>query len=264
MESRTPQPYLPGTPVIASDGEIGTVDEVVLDPATGEPSLLAVHLHEGDGRVEVPFALVDMGTSDASQVRLATDRATLLSGAGITLDAAAVTAATATATTGTLAAEGDRLVIPTHEEVLVPTTQEVEVGTVRFHKRVETVPYEALVDVTRDDVSVERVEVGRPITAVPAPRHEGNTLVIPLVEEEIIIEKRLVLREEIRVTRRQVTEQVPITDALRREVIEVEDPTGVTYRAGTPASTSLAAPPATATGDAATGLATDAGDLPPT
>ena len=110
----------------------------------------------------------------------------------------------------------------------------------RIKYRIKTVPYETLVDVARDDVSVERVAIGRPITAVPAPRHEGNTLVIPVVEEELVTEKRLVLREEIRITRRQVTEQVPVSETLRREVVEIEDPTGGTFRA----SSSTAATPA--------------------
>lgn len=226
MESPAPIRFDRGAIVIASDGDVGTVDETVTDPATGEPSLLGVRLADGR-RVEVPFAMVDAASSDAGQVRLLADRAMVSEGAAPSGREAAL----GTRPDGGDIDAGDRIVIPRHEEVLVPSTREVEIGTVRIHKRVETVPYEGMVDVTRDDLTVERVPIGRPVAAVPAPRHEGNTLVIPVVEEEIVTEKRLVLREEIRVTRRQVTEQVPISDTLRREVVEVEDPTGGQYRA---------------------------------
>lgn len=244
MDSPAPPRFDTGATVTASDGEVGTVDEVVVDPATGEPSLLAVRLREGGRRVEVPFGMVDAASSDPRHVRLLAERSMLMLGESVATPvetARETVIAEGEITASTLDAAGDRIVIPTHEEVLVPSTREVEIGTVRVHKRVETFPYETLVDVMHDDVSVERVPMGHPITAVPAPRHEGNTLVIPVVEEEVIIEKRLVLREEIRVTRRQVTEQVPVRDTLRREVVEIEDPDGGSFRASGESASSPAA-----------------------
>lgn len=116
----------------------------------------------------------------------------------------------------------DRLVVPLHEEVLEPRVREVETGVVRVRKRVETVPTELLVETDRDEVTVERVAVNRPVDEAPAPWQEGNTLVVPVVEEEIVTETRLVVREEVRITRRTVTEQVPVRDTVRREVVEVE------------------------------------------
>ena len=232
MDIPAPIRFDTGATVTASDGEVGTVDEVVTDPATGEPSLLAVRLREGGRRVEIPFGMVDAAASDARHVRLLAKRSMLAEGvSGAGESGRETVIAEGEITASTLDASGDRIVIPTHEEVLVPSTREVEIGTVRVRKRVETYPFETLVDVMHDDVSVERVPMGHPITAVPAPRHEGNTLVIPVVEEEIVTEKRLVLREEIRVTRRQVTERVPISDTLRRVVVEVEDPDGGSFRA---------------------------------
>ena len=257
MESAASR-YEIGAIVIASDGEVGTVEEVVRDPATGEPSLLAVRLREGEGRAEVPFGMVDIANSTAREVRLLVDRSLLIGEAttGVTATTTATAAAATTEvgmTAGAMEA-GDRLVIPTYEEVLVPSTHEVELGAVRIHKRVEAIPYETLVELQHDDVSVERVAIGSPITAMPAPRHEGNTLVIPVVEEIVVTEKRLVLREEIRVTRRQVTEQVPVNETLRREVVEIEDPDGGSFRAssgGRPSvttATATAAPPAATDG----------------
>ncbi len=208
-----------GAAVVATDGEVGTVEEVVVDPATDAPRVLVVRATSGD-RWQIPYDLI-AAESTSWEVRLGMARTELTA-----------YAAQATASAGTLDAVGDHLVVPVREEVLVPTTRPVELGEVRVHKRVETVPYETLVGITRDDVEVERVALNRAIDAVPGPRQEGNTLVIPVVEEVLVTEKRLVLREEIRVTRRQVSEQVRVAENLRREVVEIEDPEGGTARVG--------------------------------
>jgi uncharacterized protein (TIGR02271 family) len=206
------EPVEVGATVVATDGEVGTVEQVVTNPTTGDMRLLIVRTTAGD-RIEIPVSLLETSSTTPREVRLASARATLTARAGIT-----------TAGGTELETIGDHLVIPVREEILVPTKQPIELGEVRIHKRVETVPYEALVDVTRDDIAVDRVAVNRQVDAVPAPRQEGDTLVIPVVEEVLVTEKRLMLREEIRVTRRQVTESVPVRDTLRREVVEIEDP----------------------------------------
>jgi uncharacterized protein (TIGR02271 family) len=116
------------------------------------------------------------------------------------------------------------LIIPVHEEVLELHKREVDLGTVRVRKRVETVPVETTVETTGDEVIVERVPVDRPVEAPPAPWQEGDTWVIPVVEEVLVVEKRLVVREEVRVTRRRVGGPVPVRETLRREVVELEVP----------------------------------------
>ncbi|MEA2512383.1 MAG: hypothetical protein QOJ59_1870 [Thermomicrobiales bacterium] len=120
--------------------------------------------------------------------------------------------------------EAERLTIQRHEEVLEPVVREVERGSVRIHTRVETVPSEITVEAGHDEVVVERVPVDRQVDAAPSPRQEGDTLVIPVVEEVLVVEKRLVVREEVRITRRRVTTAVPIRETVRREVVEVEEP----------------------------------------
>ena len=210
-----------GATVVATDGQIGTVDEIVTDPVTGEPRLLVVRTAAAE-RIEVPYSLVGADSTER-EVRLAAARDVVLGGSGVTATEGRV-----------LEAVGDRLVVPVREEVLVPTTRPIELGQVRIHKRVETVPYETLVDVRRDDIEVERVAINQPVDAVPAPRQEGETLVIPVVEEVLVTEKRLLLREEIRVTRRQITEAVPVRDTVRREVVEIEEPEGTPLRASGP------------------------------
>jgi len=117
----------------------------------------------------------------------------------------------------------ERLVVPVHEETIEPHVRQIDAGAVRVHKRVETVPVETTVDASRDQVTVERVRVDRPVERAPEPWQDGDTLVIPVVEEVVVTEKRLVLREEVRITRQRVTEQIPIRDTVRREVVELEE-----------------------------------------
>jgi uncharacterized protein (TIGR02271 family) len=117
----------------------------------------------------------------------------------------------------------ERLTVPLHEEVLEPQVRPVETGRVRIHKRVETRPVELTVEAARDEVTIERVPVDRPVDAMPEPRQEGDTLVIPVVEEVVVTETRLVVREEVRITRRRVTDQIPIQTTVRREVLDIDE-----------------------------------------
>jgi uncharacterized protein (TIGR02271 family) len=112
--------------------------------------------------------------------------------------------------------------IPVIEEELVTGRREVPEGSVRVRKTVETVHKEVEASLLRDAVDVSRVAVNRVVDAIPELREEGDVLVIPVVEEEIVIRKRLVLREEIRVTRRRTKERVKQEISLDREVAVVE------------------------------------------
>ncbi|MCU1257248.1 MAG: hypothetical protein JWO80_133 [Bryobacterales bacterium] len=55
----------------------------------------------------------------------------------------------------------------------------------------------------REGYAIERVQVDRIVAEPPVQRQEGDTLVLPVVEEVLVVEKRLMLREEIRITRRR-------------------------------------------------------------
>jgi uncharacterized protein (TIGR02271 family) len=117
----------------------------------------------------------------------------------------------------------DELVIRVVAEELSVEKARVARGTVRVHKRVEA--REEVVDTSleHEDVIVERVPVNRAVEgAAPESREEDGVLVIPVLEEVAVVEKRLVLREEVRVSRRRTTTSSPQTVTLRREVVDVE------------------------------------------
>jgi len=107
-----------------------------------------------------------------------------------------------TSSPGELADDG---VIPLLTEDVSVSKRRVVTGRVR----VSTVTHERerLVDelLTHESVEIERRPIGRPIETAPDIREEGETIVIPIVEEVLIVERRLVLKEEVRVRRARQT-----------------------------------------------------------
>ena len=100
--------------------------------------------------------------------------------------------------------------------------ERVETGRVRV--RVVTHEHEEAVDVplTRERVEVERVAIGRDIEAIPPRRQEGDTLVVPVVEEVVVVRRKLVLKEEVRLKLVRSTEQHRENVILRRQEAVIE------------------------------------------
>lgn len=116
------------------------------------------------------------------------------------------------------------------EEFTVPVVAEtarvekrtVETGRVRIRKTVQE--REEVVDepLLREEVSVERIPVGRVVAEPVGMRQEGDTFIIPVLEEVLVVEKRLLLKEEVRVTRRQRETHQPQRVTLKTEEVMVE------------------------------------------
>ncbi len=125
--------------------------------------------------------------------------------------------------------EEDEVRVRRSEEELRVETRQHEAGTMRVHKRVRTDRERIEVPKKRVEVTVERVAVegttpvGEEITATPEIGEEE--IVVPIVEEEIVVEKRPVVKEEIRI-RKKVVEDVEIVEEdVRREEVEIDDQT---------------------------------------
>jgi uncharacterized protein (TIGR02271 family) len=116
----------------------------------------------------------------------------------------------------------EEAVVPVVEETAVVRKERVVTETVHLHKRVHEDEEILDVPVQTEAIEVERVPVGRWIDAPADVRHEGDTTVYPVVEEVLVVEKRLRLVEEVRVTRRQTTRRVQERVGLRREEVVVE------------------------------------------
>lgn len=113
-------------------------------------------------------------------------------------------------------------VVALSEEQLLVRKRQVDTGRVRVRTLVDE--HEAVVRETlnRGVVSVERVAVEREVPSAPEPREEGDVLVISIVEERAVVEKRLFVVEELRVRREVVSEHVSLPTTLRsmRAVVE--------------------------------------------
>lgn len=114
------------------------------------------------------------------------------------------------------------VVIPVMAERLDVGRKVTETGTVRLRKVVHE--REELVEepVRRETVTVERVPVNRVVDGPVEARQEGDTLILPVLEEVLVVERRLVLKEEVRVVRSRVIEPAAQRVTLRREEIVVE------------------------------------------
>lgn len=117
---------------------------------------------------------------------------------------------------------GDEVVVPVVAEELRVEKRVVETGRVRLTKKV--IEHEEVIDepMMREEVDVRRVAVNRPVSEPPPVRYEGETMIVPVFEEVVVVEKRLVLREEVHITRRRVAERQPQGVTLRSERVEVE------------------------------------------
>ena len=111
--------------------------------------------------------------------------------------------------------------IPIVEEQLAVGKRTIETGKVTLEKLVHE--YEETLDVPLAirSFDIERVVVNRPVDAAPQVRHEGDTTVYPLVEEQLILTTQLILKEELRVTKRDTERRDTRTVTLKRESIEV-------------------------------------------
>ena len=100
--------------------------------------------------------------------------------------------------------------------------REVVTGRVRIRTRVEEAEETVRGTLDEEVVEVERVPVDRIVDAAPAVRQDGDVTIIPVMEEVLVVEKRLVLKEELHVRRRRTQESVEVPVTLRRERVEVE------------------------------------------
>ncbi len=106
-------------------------------------------------------------------------------------------------------------------------TRLVERERVRVH--VSTDEYDETIEtlLMRQDVVVDRVPLGHDVNVAPQVRQDGNTIIVPVLEERIVVTKQLVLKEELHIRIDVTRTPEAHTVRLRREhaTIERDDPT---------------------------------------
>lgn len=122
---------------------------------------------------------------------------------------------------GSTRERADEQVLALVEERVEVGKRKVERGRVLIHVRVEE--REELVEVAlrQEDVTVERVPVGRPVEAAPPVREEDGVLIVPVLEERLVVRTELFLKEELRIVRTSRSESFQQKVRLRAERAEV-------------------------------------------
>jgi uncharacterized protein (TIGR02271 family) len=112
--------------------------------------------------------------------------------------------------------------IPLIEERLSISKRQVESGRVRVHVTVEERQETVTQELQHDELQIERIPKNQRLTEVPRVRLEGNTTIVPVVKEVVVVEKALMLVEEIHICRRPTAEVTEIPVILRAERATVE------------------------------------------
>lgn len=114
--------------------------------------------------------------------------------------------------------------LPLVEESLSVQKRRVDEGGWRISKQVTSRQETVDEPLQSEQVTVERREIGEILASLepPAPRQEGDTWILPVVEEVLVTEKRLLLKEEIRITRIHATRRQPQQITLRSEEVSIE------------------------------------------
>jgi uncharacterized protein (TIGR02271 family) len=111
-------------------------------------------------------------------------------------------------------------IIPVIQESMIVEKVPVETGKVRITKNVHNENSEIDIPIEKEELEVERVPINQYVDEVPEMRQEGETTIIPVLKE--VIEKRIVLVEEVRITRRKVKSIKHEQVTLRKEDVSVE------------------------------------------
>jgi uncharacterized protein (TIGR02271 family) len=210
MEQQNAQ-LVPGAVVETNDGRLGLIDRVETKPGRKKPTGVYVWLGQSDQPTLIPLNEIKSVRSMEDVNRLATHQLPLEQDDRLDADA-----------TTLLEREGE-IRIPLAAERLNIARQVVNLGELRIHKRVEQVEEVQRVPVTHDELVVERVAMNQPLSAPLEPRIEGGQLIIPIMKEVLVVQRQLVLVEEVRVSKRYITEQHEVREPVRRERVELED-----------------------------------------
>jgi uncharacterized protein (TIGR02271 family) len=118
--------------------------------------------------------------------------------------------------------EEQPLVIPIIHEELKIAKRKVDTGGVRIHKSARQEEQTVDVPLVEEHVEVERVPVDRTVDGPVAVRHVGDTIIVPVVEEVLVVQKQLRLVEELHIRKTRTEKHAPQTVVLRKEEATVE------------------------------------------
>jgi uncharacterized protein (TIGR02271 family) len=120
--------------------------------------------------------------------------------------------------------ESQTAAIPVFEETLRVDKTVRDADRVLIKTSVQERTEYAELELCSGEATIERFAVNRVVDAPPAIRQEGDTIIIPVLEEIMVVEKRLLLKEEIHIRRQDVVQHVREPIRLRSEEVSLERP----------------------------------------
>jgi uncharacterized protein (TIGR02271 family) len=120
------------------------------------------------------------------------------------------------------AEESQAAAIPVLEETLRVDRTVSETDRVLIRTSVLERTEYADLELHSGEATIERVPVGRVVDAPPAIRQEGNTIIVPVLEEIMVVERRLLLKEEIHIRHQEVVQHICQPVRLRSEEVSLE------------------------------------------
>jgi uncharacterized protein (TIGR02271 family) len=128
----------------------------------------------------------------------------------------------AVSTPGSLSDAVESRVIPVIEEQLQVEKQVIETGRLLVNKTVREEEQVVTTPLMHDEISVERVPINKYVETIPVVRYEDELTIIPVVKEVLVLEKRIMLVEEVHITKRRLSTDDTQRVMLRREEVTVE------------------------------------------
>ncbi|HZH30480.1 MAG TPA: YsnF/AvaK domain-containing protein [Pyrinomonadaceae bacterium] len=190
--------------------------EVLVHLDNGRQALVPVDelILENDGNFTLPFSLSEIAHPQQEAAATATTAGRR--------EFAGDAMSDETIVTSNRTREEERIVMPVVAETLDVQKRKVDTGGVRIRKVVHE--REEVVDepLMREEVQVKRVPINRVVEAPVPVRHVGNTMIISLLEEVLVVEKRLMLKEELHITKGEIETYKPQRVTLRTEEAVVE------------------------------------------
>lgn len=118
------------------------------------------------------------------------------------------------------------LQVPITEEVLSIEKRIVDTGRgVRVQKTVQTLPVVIDETLASEEINVQHVPIDRTLEKdelMPRTRYEGDILIVPVLEEIVVVERRIRLKEELHITRISREEPFVETVMLKSEQVSIE------------------------------------------
>jgi len=213
-DTKQPKKLVPGDIIDTNEGEpFGVIEDIILQPDNQKPLFLVTRLADSNDRLMLPIEFLDKKKTKENKVQLKTSLKEAIEGSLLVSGNTKLN----------YDQDSQSWRIPLAEERLQIEKERIAIGEVLVRKVVEQVEQEIPVALTHDEVVIQHIPINQVITAPVGPRQEGDWLIIPVTKEVLVIQKQMVVTEEIRIYKQAITEQQVVRDTVRQERVEIED-----------------------------------------